>query len=320
MQIEWSYQRMCERPSYSHAILALSNRRTAMSGTHRTTWFITGTSSGFGHAFASYALAQGYNVVATARNPTKLTSLVAQAPDRVLALMLDVDRPGDAAAAINTATERFGRIDVVINNAGYGIVGAVEETPESELRALMETNFFGAVAVIKAALPTLRAQRAGAIVNISSLGGQLSFAGFSAYSATKFALEGLSEALAQEVAPFGIKVLIVEPGNFRTNLLGSGTRAMPALDAYFQTVGGTREFARDMHGAQLGDPLKAAAAIDQALHADQTPLRLQLGEDAVAAVRAHAQTMLAELVQWQPIATDTQLDGAEVTAKPLRDS
>jgi NAD(P)-dependent dehydrogenase (short-subunit alcohol dehydrogenase family) len=288
-----------------------------MSNNVRKTWFITGTSSGFGHAFATYALEKGYNVVATARNPAKLKELVAQAPDRVLSLTLDVDRPRDAEAAVKAALERFGRIDVLINNAGYGIVGAVEETPEKELRALMETNFFGAAAVIKAALPALRAQQSGAIVNISSLGGQLSFAGFSAYSASKFALEGLSEALAQEAAPFGIKVLIVEPGNFRTNLLGSGTREMPAIDAYGKTVGGTREFARGMHGTQIGDPIKAAAAIDQALAADRTPLRLQLGEDAVEAVRAHAKALLEDLQRWEPVAVNTRIDGAVVTTKPL---
>ncbi|MFL6599894.1 MAG: oxidoreductase [Steroidobacteraceae bacterium] len=283
----------------------------------RKTWFITGTSSGFGHAFATYALDQGYNVVATARNPSTLKKLVAQAPDRVLAVTLDVDRPRDAEMAVSAALERFGRIDVVINNAGYGIVGAVEETPESELRALMETNFFGAAAVIKSALPALRAQRSGAIVNISSMGGQLSFAGFGAYSASKFALEGLSEALAQEVAPFGIKVLVVEPGNFRTNLLGSGTREMPSLDSYRQTVGGTRGFVRSMHDAQIGDPLKAAAAIDQALAAEKTPLRLQLGEDAVEAVRAHAKVLLDDLERWQPVAANTRIEGATVTTKPL---
>jgi NAD(P)-dependent dehydrogenase (short-subunit alcohol dehydrogenase family) len=218
---------------------------------------------------------------------------------------------------VSAAVERFGRIDVLINNAGYGIIGAVEETPDSEFRALMETNFFGAVAVIKAALPALRAQRSGAIVNISSLGGQLSFAGVGAYSASKFALEGVSEALAQEVAAFGIKVLLVEPGNFRTNLLGSGTREMPIMDAYHQSVGGTREFVRGMHGAQIGDPVKAAAAIDLALQAEKTPLRLQLGEDAVAAVRAHAKTMLEDLEHWQLVAVNTRIDGAVVTTKPL---
>ena len=201
------------------------------------TWFITGASSGFGSAFAQYALQRGYNVVATARNPERLEDLVAQAPKQVLALELDVNRPQDSQAAVAAAVQRFGRVDVLINNAGYGVLGAAEETPESELRALMDTNFFGAVAAIKAALPVLRKQRSGSIVNISSLGGQLSFAGFSAYSASKFALEGFSEALAQEVAGFGVKVLIVEPGNFRTNLLGSGTREMPAMDAYNRAVG-----------------------------------------------------------------------------------
>ena len=271
-----------------------------------TTWFITGASSGFGQAFATHGLSRGYNVVATARDPSKIT---VRDRDRVLAVPLDVDTPGDAQRAIDAGVKRFGGIDVVINNAGFGIVGAVEETPESELRALMETNFFGAVAVIRAALPILRSQGHGAIVNISSIGGQLSFAGFGAYSAAKFALEGMSEALAQEVAPFGIKVLIVEPGNFRTNLLGSGTRAMPVIEAYRATVGGTREFVTDMHGTQAGDPLKAAEAIDQALNADRTPLRLQLGEDAIAAVRQHAQSLLAELEAWRSVGANTKFDG-----------
>src|SRR5581483_2935607 len=194
-----------------------------------TTWFITGASSGFGHAFAEHALAKGYNVVAAARDTTRLQSLVAKAPDRVLAVTLDVDRAGDAQKTVEAAVARFGRIDVLINNAGYAIVGALEETPEAEWRAQMETNFFGAIRVTQAVLPVLRRQRSGAIVNMSSLGGQLSFAGFSAYSASKFALEGASEALAQEVAPFGIKVLIVEPGQFRTNLAGAGMRHMPIM-------------------------------------------------------------------------------------------
>jgi NAD(P)-dependent dehydrogenase (short-subunit alcohol dehydrogenase family) len=271
-----------------------------------TTWFITGASSGFGQAFASYGVSRGYNVVATARDVAKIS---VGDPERVLAVSLDVDRPGDAQRAIDAAVKRFGGIDVVINNAGFGIVGAVEETPESELRALMETNFFGAVAVMRAALPVLRSQGRGAIVNISSIGGQLSFAGFGAYSAAKFAIEGVSEALAQEVAPFGIKVLIVEPGNFRTNLLGSGTRHMPMIDAYRATVGGTREFVSGMHGTQAGDPLKAAAAIDRAINAERTPLRLQLGEDAVGAVRGHAQALLADLDVWHAVGADTQFDG-----------
>jgi NAD(P)-dependent dehydrogenase (short-subunit alcohol dehydrogenase family) len=270
-----------------------------------TTWFITGASSGFGYAFAEHALAQGYNVVAAARDVSRLEALVARAPDRVLAVTLDVDRAGDAEKAVAAALARFGRIDVVFNNAGYGIVGALEETPEHELRALMETNFFGAMRVTQAVLPTLRRQRSGAIVNMSSLGGQLSFSGFSAYSASKFALEGASEALAQEVASFGIKVLIVEPGQFRTNLAGASMRHMPIIDAYREAVGGTRNFAHEMHGTQQGDPRKAAQAIDRALAAETTPLRLQLGADAVDAVRAHARTMLADMDAWEPVSRAT---------------
>jgi NAD(P)-dependent dehydrogenase (short-subunit alcohol dehydrogenase family) len=269
------------------------------------TWFITGASSGFGRAFAQHALAQGHNVVATARQVCALDALGAAAPDRVMAIALDVTRPGDADVAITAAVSRFGRIDVLINNAGYGVVGAFEETPDAELRALMETNFFGAMNVTRAALPILRAQRGGAIVNISSLGGQLSFAGFSAYSATKFAIEGVSEALAQEVAPFGIKVLIVEPGQFRTNLAGSSMRHMPVIEAYREVVGGTREFAHNMNGAQDGDPRKAAAAIEAALDAPNTPLRLPLGADAVVAIRGHSEMLLKDLATWEVLASNT---------------
>ena len=271
-------------------------------------WFITGASSGFGDAFARYALAVGDSVVATARDTARLAPLVKLAPERVLAQRLDVAHSGEAAVAVKAAVERFGRLDVVINNAGFGVVGAVEETPDTELRALLDTNVFGAAEVIRAVLPTLRAQRAGAIVNISSMGGQMSFAGFGAYSASKFALEGLSEALAAEVAPFGIKVLIVEPGQFRTNLAGSGMRHMPELDAYADTVGATRRFAHDMHQTQAGDPLKAAAAIDTALLAERTPLRLALGRDAVDAIRAHAENLLADLAAWETVSVDTDID------------
>jgi NAD(P)-dependent dehydrogenase (short-subunit alcohol dehydrogenase family) len=170
---------------------------------------------------------------------------------------------------------------VLVNNAGYGIVGAFEESPDSELRAQIETNFFGAMNLIRAVLPIMREQGSGAIVNISSMGAQMSFAGFGAYSASKFALEGVSEALAQEVAPFGIKVLIVEPGQFRTNLAGVGMRHMPEISAYEQTVGATRAFAHSMHGTEPGDPRKAAAVIEAALKSEKTPLRLPLGADAI---------------------------------------
>lgn len=273
------------------------------------TWFITGASSGFGNAFARHALAQGHNVVATARNSDKLDELRQEAPDRVLAVTLDVTRPGDAESAVAAAIERFGAIDVLINNAGYAIVGTIEETPDAELRALMETNFFGAAAVTKAALPHMRERRSGAIVNISSMGGQMSFPTVGAYSATKFALEGYSEALAQEVRPFGIKVLIVEPGAFRTSLFGGGERFMPALDAYRELTAGVRQAMKDMDGTQAGDPAKAAAAIEKALDAEITPLRLALGADAIDAIRDHANGLLAELEAWKDVGIDTRLDG-----------
>ena len=275
------------------------------------TWFITGASSGFGAAFVQHALELGDNVVATARRVEAIQVLAEREPQRVLPVALDVTLPGQADRAVQQALERFGRIDVLVNNAGYGVVGAVEETPEAELRAQMETNFFGAVAVILAALPSMRARGSGAIVNMSSLGGQLSFAGFGAYSASKFALEGLSEALAQELAPFGIKVLIVEPGAFRTGFADSGAlKTMPALAAYEDAVGGTRRFAQGMHGTQAGDPLKAARAVAHALQAPATPLRLQLGRDAVDSVREHAQRMLRELAAWEAVAVDTVIEQA----------
>lgn len=271
-------------------------------------WLITGASSGLGMACARYALEQGYGVVATAREASKLAELVSLAPDRVLAQRLDVTVPGEADAVVAAAIARFGRIDVLINNAGYGVVGAVEETSEAALRAQMETNFFGAVAAAKATLPLMRAQGSGAVVNMSSLGGQLSFAGFGAYSASKFALEGISEALAQEMAPFGVKVMIVEPGQFRTGFAAGALRHMPILGAYRDALSGVRDFARGMDGTQEGDPAKAARAIDLALKAEATPLRLQLGADAVAAIRGHSERLLADLVAWEGCALDTRLD------------
>ena len=278
------------------------------------TWFITGASSGFGEAFARYALSKGHNVVITARRLDKLEAIASTAPDRVLAQAMDVTDPAQIKAAIQAAEERFGGIDVLINNAGYGIVGAVEETPDAELRALMETNFFGAVAVTQAALPKMRQRRTGAIVMISSMGGQMSFAGFGPYSASKFALEGLTEALAQEIAPFGLKAMIVEPGAFRTEFAATALRHMPKIDAYDEQVGGTREFARGMHGTQAGDPMKAAAAIETALASDVTPLRLALGEDAVDAIRAHSESLLAELKAWEATGRNVNHEDAVAAA------
>jgi len=277
--------------------------------TDTATWFITGASSGYGLALARYAIDRGYNVVATARSVAKLATLSASAPDRVLVQKLDVTLPDDAATAVEAAITRFGRIDVLINNAGYGVIGAVEETPEVEFRAQMDTNFFGALSVTKAALPHLRAQKSGAIVNVSSMGGQMSFAGASAYSASKFALEGLSEALAQEVAPFGIKVIIVEPGALRTNFSGNNAiKMMPVMDAYQDIIGIMRALVHDLHGTQDGDPAKAARALDLALQAESPPLRLQVGTDSIVAVRAHAEQLLRDLAAWEQVGSDVRVD------------
>jgi NAD(P)-dependent dehydrogenase (short-subunit alcohol dehydrogenase family) len=269
--------------------------------THQV-WLISGCSSGFGRALAEAALARGDSVVATARDPERLAGL---AGERVLVVPLDVTRPDQVEAAVRAARERFGRIDVLVNNAGYGSVGAVEELDMADLRALMETMFFGAVALTQAVLPHMRAQGGGAIVQISSQGGQYAFAGFGAYCAAKFALEGLSEALADEVAPLGIRTLIVEPGSFRTGLLGASMHRSREIGAYADTAGRTRASVDGSDGAQPGDPRKAAAAILTALDAPEPPLRLVLGADAVAAIRAKHDRLRAELDGWEELSRGT---------------
>src|ERR687896_468927 len=225
-------------------------------------WFITGTSSGFGRSIAEEALARGERVVATARRPDTVADLAESGGDRVLALPLDVLEAEQRRQAVDAAVERFGRIDVLVNNDGRTQVGAVEETTEDELRALFELHFFAPAGLTAAVLPIMRRQGSGAIVQMSSVGGQVTAPGFGAYCATKFALEGLSETLADEVAPFGIRVLIVEPGAFRTGLFrrDAAYESTP-MSEYAETVGPTRDYVRNNHGLQPGDPVKAAEAI-----------------------------------------------------------
>jgi NAD(P)-dependent dehydrogenase (short-subunit alcohol dehydrogenase family) len=272
-------------------------------------WLVTGANSGFGRAVVEAAVAAGDVVVGAVRRPGALDDLVAAHPDQVEAVRLDVADTEAARGVVDDVVARHGRIDVLVNNAGRGHVGAAEETTDAELRSLFDVHVFGPAALVRAALPHLRARRSGAIVQISSMGGQLSFAGFAAYSATKFALEGYSEALAQEVAPHGIKVLVVEPGAFRTGLFGSGTESAEVPDgAYAETVGATRRMIADGHGAQPGDPAKAAAAILTALDAPTTPLRLALGADAIDAISAHLDGVRAELDAWEGLGRATALD------------
>ncbi|MFI5503355.1 oxidoreductase [Nocardia asteroides] len=272
-------------------------------------WLVTGASSGFGRAIAEAAVAAGDTVVAVARRTAPLDDLVTAHPDQVEAIALDVTETARVDAVVADVLGRHGRIDVLVNNAGRTQVGAVEETTDAELRDLFDLHVFGPAALTRAVLPHMRARRSGAIVQMSSFGGQLSFAGFAAYSATKFALEGLSEALADEVAPFGIKVLVVEPGGFRTGLMSPGAATLSAAnDAHADTVGATRRMVATSDGSQPGDPAKAAAAIRAALAADKTPLRLPLGSDAVDAILGHLDTVRTEVLAWEALARDTEFD------------
>src|SRR5215211_4365658 len=266
-------------------------------------WLITGSSAGFGREIARAALERGDRVVATARRPEALAGLVAEAPERVHAVALDVTRADQIDSAVASALERFGRIDVLVNNAGYGSIGAVEELQMDDLRALMETMFFGAVALTKAVLPHMRERGSGAIVQMSSQGGQVTFPGYGAYCAAKYALEGMSEALADEVGPLGIRVLIVEPGAFRTGLLGASMHRSPEIPAYAGTAGATRAGATAMDGTQPGDPGMLAA-----LDAPDAPLHLALGADAVEAIRAAQDRRRADLEAWEEVSRDTALD------------
>jgi NAD(P)-dependent dehydrogenase (short-subunit alcohol dehydrogenase family) len=274
-------------------------------------WLITGCSSGFGLHIAQAALERGDRVVATARRAEPLDDLVASAPDRALAVALDVTHADQIDSAVAAALERFGRIDVLVNNAGYGSIGAVEELDMDDLRSLMETMFFGAVALTKAVLPHMRERGSGAIVQMSSQGGQVTFPGYGAYCAAKYALEGMSEALADEVAPLGIRVLIVEPGAFRTGLLGASMHRSPEIPAYANTAGATRAGAAAMDGAQPGDPRKLAEAILAALDSPDAPLHLALGADAVEAIRAAQDRRRADLEAWEEVSRGTALDGVD---------
>jgi NAD(P)-dependent dehydrogenase (short-subunit alcohol dehydrogenase family) len=271
-------------------------------------WIVTGGSSGFGREIAYAALSHGDRVVATARRRERLEDLVREAPERVHALALDVTDPEEVRRAVEEVLERFGRVDVLVNNAGHGQVGAVEETTEEELRGIFDVHVFGPAALVRAVLPTMRRQGSGAIVQISSFGGQVAYPGFSAYCATKFALEGFSEALAPEVAPFGIKVLIVEPGAFRTGFSGGALAQSQSMPEYAETVGPTREMITGINGTQPGDPAKAAQAILTALDSDDTPLRLPLGADAVEGIRGKLDSVRDELDRWVNVSVSTAFE------------
>lgn len=278
-------------------------------------WLITGSSSGFGRAIAQAVLDRGEKVVVTARNPQQVEDIQTKYPDRALAVQLDVTQPEQVKAAVETAIAKFGRIDVLVNNAGYGLIGTIEEVSEEAIRRQFETNLFGAIATIKAVLPQMRQQHRGHILNISSVGGFVSLAGAGYYCGTKFALEAVSEALSQEVAALGIKVTIVEPGAFRTDFSG---RSLDMPDThiadYADTIGGLRQWMRDIDGKQPGDPVKAAEAMIQAVDSDNPPLRLALGADAVGAIETKLESVKTELEAWKDVAVNTAYEGAVIGA------
>jgi NAD(P)-dependent dehydrogenase (short-subunit alcohol dehydrogenase family) len=263
-------------------------------------WFITGCSTGFGRELAKLVLDRGYRAVITAREPSKILDLKVGHEGRALILELDVTDKAEVAEAVKRAESVFGSIDVLVNNAGFGYVGAVEESEESEVRAMVETNFFGLARMINVVLPGMRRRRRGSIVNISSIGGLVGFPGVGYYNATKFAVEGLSESLAKEVAPLGIKVLLVEPGPFRTDWAGrSLKKASQQIPEYVQTAGAFRERITGRSGKQAGDPVRAGEAIIKALESDNPPLHLVLGLIALETARTKIEKLSMELDAWE---------------------
>ena len=274
-----------------------------------STWLITGCSTGLGRALAEAAIARGHNVVATARDAAKVADLADQSPDSVLAVALDVTVAQQVTAAVQQAEERFGGIDVLVNNAGYGYRAAVEEGDDADVRELFETHFFGTVATVKAVLPGMRARRSGAIVNVSSIGVQLTPLGSGYYSAAKSAVEGLSGSLHGELAPLGISVTVVEPGAFRTDFAGrSLTQSATTIADYADTAGKRRKEHDTVHGTQAGDPAKAADAIIEAVEADDPPAFLLLGTDALTNYRRIADGRAAEIAQWEKLTASTDFD------------
>uniref|UniRef100_A0AAU3GQD9 Oxidoreductase n=1 Tax=Streptomyces sp. NBC_01401 TaxID=2903854 RepID=A0AAU3GQD9_9ACTN len=259
-------------------------------------WLITGCSKGLGRALAEHALERGDRVAVTARDRTTVTELAAGHGERALALELDVTDPASVTAAVSECERAFGHIDVLVNNAGYGYLAAVEEGEDDAVRSLYETNVHGVVTVLKAALPRMRARRSGRVVNISSFGGLAAFPATGYYHATKFALEGLSESLAAELAPLGIAVTIAEPGGLRTQWAGESMQRSPVrLDDYEQTAGKRRETTLAASGNQPGDPARAAAAIAATVDSAVPPLRLLLGSDALAGARARLERLRGEI-------------------------
>ncbi len=265
-------------------------------------WFITGASTGFGRLLAEEVLKAGGKVVATARNLDKVSDLEAKDPQTAKALALDVTNQAQVDAAVEQTVAKFGRVDVLVNNAGYGVAGAIEEVSEAEFAPMFETNVFGLLRVTRAFLPQLRKQRSGHILNLSSIGGVVASAGMGYYNATKFAVEGLSEALAGELGPLGIKVTIVEPGPFRTDFLGrSVVVAEKRIADYDTTAANMRKYVAENDGKQPGDPLRAVHAMMQVVDSPAPPLRLLLGASALQRLRTKLGGWEKEIAEWEQV-------------------
>ncbi|MDY7226991.1 oxidoreductase [Hyalangium rubrum] len=272
-------------------------------------WLITGSSRGLGRSLAKAVLEAGHRLVATARKPEELRDLVAPYGERARAVALDVTDPAAARSAVAEAMAAFGRLDVVVNNAGYANVGSIEHVAEDDFRAQVETNFFGVVNVTRAALPVLRAQCDGHIIQISSIGGRGASPGLAAYQASKWAVGGFSEVLAKEVGPLGIRVTVVEPGGMRTDWAGASMRIDPVPSEYAQTVGAFNQHVRGSADVMRGDPAKVAQAILRLTSQPQPPLRLLMGTDAVFLAGVIAETRALEDAQWRAVSASTDFDG-----------
>ena len=272
-------------------------------------WFITGTSSGFGRIFAEQILANGDKVVATARKPAVLQDLIEKYPGAALAVKLDVTNAADAKSAVQTAVQAFGRIDVLVNNAGYALTGATEETSDAQIRHQFDTNYFGAINVTREVLPVMRRQESGHIVNIGSVVGFAAFASLGSYSATKFALEGFSEALAGEVAAHNIKTMIVEPGPFYTGGIGNAVVADNLLPEVYPSTAELSEAFREFNRT-AGDPAKAVKVIVEAIESANPPFRLPIGLPAYEAIEAKLEQVKAEIKVWRDRAINTNFDAA----------
>ncbi|HEX4088348.1 MAG TPA: oxidoreductase [Trebonia sp.] len=274
-----------------------------------STWFITGCSTGLGRALATAVLGRGDNTVVTARDMANVSDIAAGHPDTALALALDVTDGAQVAGAVRAAQDRFGAVDVLVNNAGYGYRAAVEEGDEADVERLFATNFFGPVALIKAVLPAMRARRSGAIVNISSIGARRTPEGSGYYSASKAALEGMSGSLRRELAPLGISVTAVEPGAFRTDFSGRSLgQSSTVIDDYAETAGRRRKEHDTVHGTQPGDPVKAAHALIAAVESPEPPALLLLGQDALGIFRQTLEAQRAEVDAWQKLSASTSFE------------